>query len=251
MRRGLVLVTGASKGIGKAIAVALARDGFDLILWARSEDQLAQVKQQCEEFGVSAHTQCVDVSQWQMVHEASTRFAHSEPLAGVVINAGIGVWQPLDKVSIEQWHETQAVNLNGAFYTLKGTMPGLSRAGSGRVVVIGSDASVFPFPDRTAYCASKWGLAGLVESLREELRPSGVSITHLLPSRVDTEFFGSGNTSRKHALRAEDVAAITAFIFSLPVHIEIRTLSCASMLETFGPFPAKMVKHGNGPGSRN
>lgn len=242
MRRGRILITGASKGIGRAIAVALAREGFDLILWSRSQDRLAQAKEECEKHGVSVHTQCVDITQWQMVREAGAESVGDKNLAGVVINAGSGIWEPLDKVSVEQWLATQDVNLNGAFYTLKATMAALLRAGRGRVVVIGSDASLFPFRERTAYCASKWGLAGFIESAREELRPCGISITQLLPSRVATEFVGSGNVSRKHALKAEDVAAIARFIFSLPDHIEIRSLSCASMLETFGPFPAKMVK---------
>ncbi|MET8759460.1 SDR family oxidoreductase [Lentzea sp. NPDC004782] len=237
MTRGWVLVTGASRGIGAAVARRLAKSGFDLLLWARDQEALTSVA--AEVGAVRVRTAAVDVGDATQVDAAAEALPQ---LAGVVLNAGSGRWAPLGDVTPDMWSATVRTNLDGSYHVLRAVLPRL--AAQGLVVGMLSDSVRYPHAGRAAYTASKAGMAALLEVVRREVRESGVRISALLPSRVDTYFQGSyaeaGPGTREGSLSADDVAEVVGGLFDLPGHVEVRRLELAAMTSTYGPFPERV-----------
>ncbi|GGM53944.1 short-chain dehydrogenase [Longimycelium tulufanense] len=242
---GPVLVTGASRGIGRAVAQALAAAGHDLVLWSRSAGELAGLAEQVAAHGVAARVASVDVGDADQV--AAAAHATLDPtagLGGVVLNAGGGRWSPLPEIELADWRNTIATNLDGAFHTLRAALPLLTARPGGLLVGLLSDSVLHPFPGRAAYSAAKSGMRALLEVARRELRPHGVRVSLLLPSRVDTYFQGAHDEARPgtraDALSAEQVADVVTYLFGLPVAVELREVQLAAMTTTFGPFPERV-----------
>jgi NADP-dependent 3-hydroxy acid dehydrogenase YdfG len=232
-----VLVTGASRGIGKGTALQLAEAGFDLILWARSGSELEQVGAECAARGREVVLASVDVSNPDSVMSAGCySLASLGDLRGLVLNAGIGIWNSLDAVTVMEWRQVLSTNLDGAFNTLKAAVPLLTRHPSAQIVAVASDSGAYAYPGRSAYCASKWGMRGLVEAIRREVRPHGVRVTQLLPSRVDTYFRGKVPGGRPDSLSIEEVGHLIAMIFALPSRIEVREIPVSAITASYGPF---------------
>jgi NAD(P)-dependent dehydrogenase (short-subunit alcohol dehydrogenase family) len=233
-----ILITGASRGIGRGSALALAAAGFDLVLWGRDGADLDTTAAACRENGVHAATAQVDLADPASVDAAGRRSLAEHPaLRGLVVNAGMGVWGRLESVSVSDWRAQHGVNLDGAFFALRASVSRLRACPGAQVVAIASDSSLFGFAERSAYCASKHGLIGLMESARRELRPDGVRVTNLLASRVDTHFRGKQPGSRPEALTADEMGAIVASVFALPPKVEMREIRLSAIGTTFGPFP--------------
>jgi len=238
-----VLVTGASRGIGRGAAVELARAGFDLILWARSADELHAVAETCREFGGRVEIAQVDVSNPDSIAiSGNASLSSLKSLRGLVLNAGIGIWNPLNAVSVDEWRQIMNTNLDGAFYTLKLAVPLVTNHPFAQIVAVVSDSAAYSYPNRPAYCASKWGMRGLVEAVRRDVRPHGVRVTQLLPSRVDTHFRGKTPGARRDSLSATDVGCLIAMIFNLPNRIEVRELPVSSIMSSYGPFEELYVE---------
>lgn len=235
-----IVVTGASRGIGRSTALRLAADGFGVALWSRSADQLAQLAKQIAARGGQARYAAVDVSDAGAVRQESARLRDIGVLKAVVVNAGSGHWRPFLETTPDQWRDTLATNLDGAFHTLRSLLPLLIEHGSGQVVAIGSDSALYSMAGRAAYCASKAGLRSLVETIRLEVRALGVRTTVLLPSRVDTFFGGKQAGDRPQALRPEDIAELVGLVLTLPPHVEVRELEIAAITEVYGPFPERV-----------
>lgn len=239
-----VLITGASRGIGRATALALAADGYRPVLWARSGDDLAKVAAAVRAHGTQVRSAVVDVADPAAVARAArTSLADLEGLAGLVLNAGQGVWTALSELGPEEWDRTVRTNLDGGFRVLSTALPMLTKVPGALVVGMLSDSALYPFPQRAAYAASKSGLRALLEVTRREVRDQRVRVCQVLPSRVDTYFQGAHADatpgSRQGALSAEDVAAVVSGLFRLPPQVEIREIQMSSLSSTFGPFPER------------
>lgn len=245
MSRGWVLVTGASRGIGEATAVRLAKLGFDLVLWARSVDGLAATAAQATAAGVQVRTTAVDVGVSTEVARAARDLADCDQLSGVVLNAGVGRWASLAETPLAEWEATVRTNLDGAYHVLRATVPMLAARRAGLLVGILSDSVLYPQPERAAYTAAKAGMGALLEVVRREVRDRNVRVTAVLPSRVDTYFQGAhpdaAPGTRAGALRADDVAEVVGGLFELPEHVEVRQLHMAAMTSTYGPFPERVM----------
>jgi NADP-dependent 3-hydroxy acid dehydrogenase YdfG len=242
---GTVLVTGASRGIGRASALRLAAAGHDLVLWARTADELADTGRAAERFGGRVSCQLVDVTDPAQVAEACAAITWNSP-PGLVLNAGCGIWQPIEQIDDQTWQRSLDTNLTGAMQILRLLLPEFRQRRSGLIVGILSDSARFPFADRAAYSAAKAGLATLLEVARREARADGVRISTLWPSRVDTSFQGSmpvaGPGSRPGSLSAEDVAAVIEWLFGLPAGMEVRELQLAALTATYGPYEETMPR---------
>lgn len=233
--RESVLVTGASRGIGSKIAMALARDGHDLVLWSRDLADLSSVRDEVARYHINARIARVDVSD----PDAVARQQHEslqglEGLRGLVICAGIGEWHPIEETSVATWRSIQDTNLGGAFYSIKAALPLLRAVPYSQVVFIGSDSSSFGMPERAAYGSSKWGLRGLAECLRAETRQAHIKVTHVMVSRVDTYFRGHRPGDRPGALLPEQVAQVVGWIFAQDPIVEVREISVASVDSPYG-----------------
>ncbi|HEX5872177.1 MAG TPA: SDR family NAD(P)-dependent oxidoreductase [Longimicrobium sp.] len=231
---GTVLVTGASRGIGRAVAEALAADGFDLVLWARAAAELDEARAALHG-PVQVRTAAVDVSRPEAVAGERERSLAGLPgLRGVVLCAGVGEWAPLEETTPAAWRTMLDTNLGGAFLALREALPLLRAVPHAQVVVLGSDSGEVGMPGRTAYCASKWGLRGLAESLRAEERPGGLRVTQLLVSRVDTHFRGRVPGDRPGALTAAQVARLVSTVFAQDPQVELREIRMSSIHTPYG-----------------
>jgi len=199
------IVTGASRGIGRATALALAERGLDIVLLARSENALADVAREVETKNVRALPLRCDVADPAQV-EAATQRAQGELGAPLVVvnNAGIIHRALIHEMTLDAFREVLDVNLTAAFLVTRSVLPSMLRAGTGRIVHVASISSTLGTARAAAYCASKWGLVGFMKSLAEELRNTGLATLAVLPGSVDTDMLtGSGFEPQ---MTPEDVA---------------------------------------------
>lgn len=228
------IVTGGSRGIGLATAIALRLAGADVLISGRSSDALAAAAARIATETASAPagrvvTEPADVRR----PEQALRLVESaaKQLGGVDIlinNAGVGRFAPVAELTVEDWLETVETNLSGAFYCSRAVIPVMRHRGGGWIINVSSLAGKHPFAGGAAYCASKAGLNAFTESLMQEVRRAGIRVSCVLPGSVDTEF--AGNTPSPDVgwkLAASDVAQTVLDLLrhpprALPSRVEIR-----------------------------
>jgi len=212
----VAIVTGASRGIGRAIAVALARKGVRIAALARSLPALGPVTDEVGQLGVDCAPLACDVRSRddvaRAVEQAAARFGHIDL---VVNNAGSGSYAPFFDAALDEFHELMQVNYFGALYVTRAALPFMVRQGSGHVVFVASVAGRIASPRHTAYSPTKFAMVGLAESIAYELEPHGIGVTIVNPGTVDTDFF-SGESFRDFPdgprammIPASDVADVT------------------------------------------
>jgi short-subunit dehydrogenase len=184
----VILITGASSGIGKALAFALAPQSPKLVLAARDHVRLQEVALTCESLGASALVIPTDVTDPQacsvMIQEAVSKFSRIDAL---INNAGMSMWSTVEDVQdVTLFQHVMAVNFFGSVYCTKFALPFL-KGTQGRIVAISSVASLTGVPSHSAYCASKHAMNGFFESLRIELAGTGVTVTIVAPDFVQSE----------------------------------------------------------------
>lgn len=208
----IAVVTGPSRGIGRATALALVRRGLGVALLGRPTEQLDEVAAEVEGLGGLGRIVPCDVSRPSDVEAAAQRVLRDMGAPVVVVNnAGIvrRGWQ-VETTPVDVWDEVLTVNLRGPFLVSRAFLPAMKAAGRGRLVHVGSVSSTIGCPSNASYAASKWGLSGFAKSLAEELRGTGVISVVVLPGSVDTRMLeGSGF---EPAMTAEDVAGTIAYL---------------------------------------
>lgn len=190
----VALVTGASRGIGRATALALAREGADLVVTATTQPHADQVANEIAALGRKALPLGGDVSHSADVERICASAMSVFKRVDVLINnAGIVHRAPLGEVSDADFDRVLGVNLAGPFYFARRLAPGMVARGWGRIVNVSSISGTLACPGNLAYAASKWGLNGLTKSLAEELKGTGVVVTGVMPGAVRTGMVeGSG-----------------------------------------------------------
>jgi 3-oxoacyl-[acyl-carrier protein] reductase len=188
------VVTGASRGIGRSVAVALAERGLDVALLARSEDDLARVAEEIAKRGVRALAVRCDVTSEDEVKDAGKRVLRELGTPAVLVNnAGIIKRAAVHEMSLDDFRLVLDANLTGTFLVTRAFLPSMLAAKAGRIVQIASISSTLGTPRAAAYCAAKWGVVGFTKSLCEELRGTGLAALSVLPGSVDTGMLeGSG-----------------------------------------------------------
>jgi NAD(P)-dependent dehydrogenase (short-subunit alcohol dehydrogenase family) len=228
----VALITGASRGIGRATALAMARAGADIVIAARTKSQLQSLADQIQvETGRSVLACEVDVSAEPqvagMVADALDAFGHIDIL---VNNAGLRVGKDvLWETTTEAWDTMIAVNLRGAFLCCREVLPHMIAQGCGHVINIVSTVSQIGLENMSGYSASKWGLLGMTKSLVKEARPYGIRVTAISPGGTDTSFRPE---SRPQYLASETVAATIVFVASLPNKAVVHDLVMRPIVET-------------------
>jgi len=204
----LALITGASRGIGRAAALAFAQRGLSVALLGRPSEHLATAAASAASLGVRAQAFGCDVARADEVERAAREVIESLGAPRILVNnAGIvRRGEQVHEVSVASWDEVMAVNLRGAFLVARAFLPAMLRAGRGRLIHVASISARLGCPGAASYAASKWGLVGLNKSLAEELRGTGLQSIAVLPGSVDTEMLaGSGFEPQ---MSAADVAAL-------------------------------------------
>jgi NAD(P)-dependent dehydrogenase (short-subunit alcohol dehydrogenase family) len=202
--RGVAVISGAGSGIGREIAVRLGRRGHPLALLGRRQEPLAETLGDFD--GVVLPC---DVRDGTSVASVAAEIERRWGAASIVVPAaGVAAIAPLDELSPERFRETIDTNLTGAALFIGSLLGGMKRRGSGWIFPILSAAARRGFPGWSAYCASKWGLAGLVAALREELAGSGVRITALYPGATATPLWNDlpGTWDRSRMVPPSEVA---------------------------------------------
>ncbi|HSR70000.1 MAG TPA: SDR family oxidoreductase [Acidobacteriota bacterium] len=204
------IVTGATKGIGRAIAESLIREGAKVVVTSRTaSDVESTVKHLNRISAASAAGRVCDVRDAEQV-KALIEFAVDEfsGLEIVVNNAGLGIFKPVEELSVEEWRQTLQTNLDSLFYGCHYALPHLKKEDESFIINIGSLAGKNAFPGASAYNASKFGLIGFSEALMQEVRHDGVRVAYIMPGSVETWFGGQAPRSESWKLSAQDVADV-------------------------------------------
>ena len=193
--RRMAVVTGASRGIGRAIALAFAREGYEVWALARSREQLQGLQ---AEAGGAVRLLAVDVASESELLAASRTVLEAGAPAVLVNNAGIALAAPLNKTSTQDFERLMAVNVTAPFILCRELMPAMAAAGGGRVLNIASTAAVKGFRYTSAYCASKHALLGLTRALAVEYGKKNVTVNAVCPGWVETDMLSAatGNISK-------------------------------------------------------
>ena len=212
------LVTGATRGIGRAVAEALAAAGADVVISARTSSDVEHVAKDLDyAFLGSVVGIAADVSNPEdcsrLVQETADAFGHLDVL---VNNAGVGILASIEELSVEDWETQVHTNLRGVFCCSKAAVPHL-KSTEGWIINIGSLAGRNPFAGGTGYNASKFGLLGMTEAMMLDLRHSGIRVSLVMPGSVNTRFGGDyPESGRDWALGADDVASAVLHLLSYP-----------------------------------
>jgi 3-oxoacyl-[acyl-carrier protein] reductase len=218
----IAAVTGATKGIGYAIAESLAREGAVVAICGRSKQTAeAAARTLSERTGSKVVGLGVDVRDQNQVSEFFRLIDKTfEGLDILVNNAGLGIFAPVAELTFEAWRETLETNLSGVFYCCKEAVPRMRQRGGGSVINISSLAGKNPFAGGAAYNASKFGLNGFSEAMMLDHRYDRIRVSYVMPGSVDTDF--SPRSSRAEwKIAAEDVANIVLSILSMPARTTI------------------------------
>lgn len=183
------LITGASRNIGKEIALTFAKEGADLVLNTReSGDLLESVASRCREYGVQAATVIGDVSDPQgaasIVQQGLVELGKIDIL---ISNVAIRPHKPILEITNEEWQGILNINLNATFYLLKALLPSMIERGSGSIVAMGGQVAISGKPGTAAVAASKTGLLGLIRAVAAEMAPHGIRANMVNPGSTDTE----------------------------------------------------------------
>ncbi|MDR1700526.1 MAG: SDR family NAD(P)-dependent oxidoreductase [Lachnoclostridium sp.] len=185
----LAWITGASRGIGRSIAIKLAKEGYRLALCCKTSIQeLNEVKDECEGFGTICRIYRCDVAKPNMVEETSKRIQEELGKVSLLINnAGISYVGLLSEMKTADWAFIINTNLSSVFYTCKEVIPSMVHKKHGRIINISSVWGTYGASMETAYSASKGGVNALTKSLAKELAPSGIAVNALACGLIDTE----------------------------------------------------------------
>jgi 3-oxoacyl-[acyl-carrier protein] reductase len=182
-------ITGASRNIGRAIALAFAAEGADLVLNTRANrEELEGVADECRKLGVRVVSVLGDIGDAAAVESMVKNALAVLPSIDVLVcNAAIRPHKPITETSLEDWHHVFAVNLHSAFYLARAVVPGMKERGRGSIIALGGQSSITGRPGTAAVTAAKTGLLGLVRALAAELGPSGIRVNMVVPGTIDTE----------------------------------------------------------------
>lgn len=235
----VALITGASSGIGQAIAQTFVQAGAHLVVVARREERL----QQLADLAQQADRQCKiivgDVRQPEVAQQAvEAAFADFGQLDILVNNAGIGRYSDLVNASIDDYDAMMDTNMRSTFLFTHAAVPRLLQQKRGTIIVISSMAGVMGFPGEAIYCSTKFAQVGFALAMERELRPHGIRVGIVMPGGVKTEFaIGTGRTEEGVAassmLEAQDVANAALLMATQPAHARIVEIRMRPMVEPY------------------
>jgi NADP-dependent 3-hydroxy acid dehydrogenase YdfG len=227
----VALITGATSGIGKAIAYEFANHGIDLILCGRRHERLDQIK---KDIGskVNVHTLSFDVRDKDETFKAIASLPESFRTIDILINNAGNAHglDPIQSGKIDDWDAMIDINVKGLLYISKAIIPNMVERQSGHIINIGSSAGRELYPKGNVYCASKSAVLSITEGMRIDLNPFGIKVSAINPGLVETEFSQVrfkgdpiANTIYKgfKALQPEDIAELVYFTVSRPPHVNI------------------------------
>jgi NAD(P)-dependent dehydrogenase (short-subunit alcohol dehydrogenase family) len=206
------VVTGASRGIGRAIALRLAEAGAEVALWARDQSALRAVATEITAARGKASAIVVDVTDASAVDRAAELVRATMPAVRTIVNnAGAVLRKSTEAITDDEWRHVMAVNLDGTFFVTRAFLPDLER-NQGRIINIASRAGREGTRLLAAYCAAKHGVVGLTRALAEELRAGKVCVNAICPGSVDTAMLREGLPDARPDMTPDDIARTAVFL---------------------------------------
>ena len=213
-----ILISGATGGIGSRTAKLLAASGANIFLAGRNREKLAAT---AKELGLSDNKYCVvDISDPAMVAELKDRYFSVLPSLDILVNAsGIGIIKPIESLTETEFLQTLYVNIYGPFLLLKAFLPAMKEAKKGLIINIPGVLGKVPMAGAAAYCASKYGLTGMMQSIREEVKRTEIRITNIFLGGVDSPFWDTIDlrVQREKMIHADEAAKAIWFLCQQPV----------------------------------
>lgn len=220
----IAVITGASRGIGKEIAVKLAEQGMKLSIVGSS----AQISETAEELKKAGFSNVLPIQadvtkeedMEQVIKKTIDEFGHIDLL---VNNAGVGFFKLTEEVTIEEWKKVFEVNVQGVFLATKAVLPHMKERKSGTIITISSDVARYTIPNGAAYTATKYAVQGFSGSVAQEVREYGIRVGTINPGMVDTYFANStqGLPEKHDWLKVEDIANAVVYMASAPKYMLI------------------------------
>jgi NADP-dependent 3-hydroxy acid dehydrogenase YdfG len=231
----VVILTGASAGIGQASARALAREGAHLVLTARRQDRLESLIKELRSLGGDGVAIVGDAREEETALKAVEAAKTLGRIDILINNVGMGNYKTLVNTSLDDYVEMMDVNVRTTFLFTRHVVPIMIKQGEGLILMVSSMAGVYGFPGEAVYCATKFAQVGFAQGLDKELRPHGIKVGTINPGGVKTEFaIGKGRTEagveQSDMLEAEDVAAAIHFACTQPkgsriIQVQMRTMA--------------------------
>lgn len=220
----VAIITGASKGIGKGIAVALAAQGASVVLAARNNAKLTEVADEITASGGKAQAVVTDLLDEMAVEQLFARVQETFGRLDILVNnAGMAVSGRIDELSLADWQQVQGVNVTGMFLCCRSAARIMKPQKSGRIINIGSISGQMPRPKSTPYTTSKFAVAGLTKALAVELRPFNIAVCALHPGNVMTDIWETSPQvpEQEGVISVEDLAEVVITIASLPENVNL------------------------------
>ena len=212
----VAIVTGGTRGIGRAIAERLLAEGASVAVCSRSRENVQAFVKECKDSADRLLAEPADMSKLDDVRaffaKVDERFGGLDVL---VNNAGIGVFKSTADLTPEEWHRTIDLNLNGVFYCSHEALPRMKNRGGGYIINISSLAGKNPFAGGAAYNASKFGLNGFSEAMMLDHRHDNVRVSYVMPGSVDTDF-GPRAGAASWKIQSEDIAEVVMMLLRMP-----------------------------------
>ena len=225
----VAFITGAGRGIGKATAIALAKEGVNLGIMATTESNLKDVASVVEGLGVKVAYSAVDVSSLEQVQQAIEKITNQIGKADILINcAGVSKFATLLDMDPEEWKKIIDVNLMGTYYVTRTVLPQLIEKNSGDVINISSTNGLGGAATSSAYSASKFGVIGLTESVAQEVRRNNIRVSALTPSTVATDMAIDLNLipeNDEKYMQPEDIAELIVAQLQLNQRVYLKSAS--------------------------
>ncbi len=228
MAQQTYLITGASRGIGREIAKAIARPERKLVLTGRDESALEETAAIVRDLNGTAVVSPADLADPAQIANLADSFGDST-LTGLIANAGVAIVKGIEQLTLDDWHRTLDINVTGPFELVRQVLPFMKKGSS--IVNVSSVAARTAFPGWSSYCMSKAAMEGFFRALREELRPRGVRVINIAPSATATDIWqgvpGEWDTSKM--MPPEQVAMAVAFALDRPEDVLVEEIQIGAL----------------------
>lgn len=238
-----ILVTGATSGFGREIAILFAKNGYDVVITGRRADRLAALKTELEaQYKINVFSLQFDIRNRQEVEDAIADLKKQVSYIDILVNnAGLAAGlSSIDDGDVDDWDVMIDTNVKGLLYVTRQIAPIMKQQGAGHIINIGSTAGKLVYKNGNVYCATKYAVDALTQSMRIDLLPYGIKVTAINPGMAETEFAlvrFKGNQDKAKSvyqgfqpLKAEDIANVVYYCATLPQHVCINdlTLTCTT-----------------------
>jgi len=214
------IITGGSRGLGKATAIAFAKKGIDVAITGRNEKKLIETVKELENLGVNATYEIFDVGNYKEVQTGIKNILATLGSVDILVNnAGIAAFGSLNEMEVSQWEAIMQTNVMGMYYVTKEVLPYLIEKNEGDIINISSTAGLNGNANTSAYSASKFAVIGMSQSLMKEVRKNNIRVCTLTPSTISTDMaldLGITDGNVEKVLQPEDFAELIVAGLKLP-----------------------------------